>query len=486
EYEEIFKPKGDTKWTLHVFDMKEKRETPIDKRVSSFALSANGEQVLIGADKGWRVSGLDDLGSGEGLGDEVSLDRMVYRVDTRAEWRQIFDDCWRWYRDFFYDTRMHGYDWKAIGERYRAYLPYISSRDELNWVLSQMVGELCIGHAYIGGGDQGPVKEPEAVVFTGVLGADLKADTRTNLWRIDAIYGPTDFNRDLKAPLSRPDLRIKEGGYLLAVNGHRLTASDDYWRLLQVTKGQKVTLTVADSADGKDPRTYEVEPLRSDRNLRYNRWLAGNIHKVEEASGGRLGYMHINAMGSEGVGEFDKFWRAFRYRDGIIVDVRRNSGGWTEYFLIDKLERRQAGYNVLSGMAPFVYPGSVNPRRKYVAVSNEHNGSDGEAFLMHFKADGLGKIVGVPSWGGLVGIVNAQTTIDNGSVNQPNNAFWGKEQAWWVENHGADPDVLVDNDPGSVMAGQDRQLEKAIEVLLAEIAKEGPPIPADHPPYPQR
>lgn len=486
EYEEIFKPRGDTKWTLHVFDMAAKEDVALDEKISSFALSANGEQVLIGADGSWRVSSLEDLWDDHEPGDAVSLDRMVYRVDTRAEWRQIFEDTWRWYRDFFYDAGMHGHDWKALGDRYRAYLSGISSREELNWVLSQMVGELCVGHAYIGGGDTGPVKPPEVMVFAGMLGADLVADAGAKLWRIATIYGPTDFNRELKAPLARPDLKVREGNYLLAINGARLTSSDDYWRLLQVAKGQKVTLTVADAPDGRDARTFEVEPVRSDRSLRYNRWLANNIRKVEEASGGRLGYMHINAMGSEGVGEFDKFWRAFRYRDGIVIDVRRNSGGWTEYFLIDKLERSQVAFNALTGMAPFVYPGSVNPRRKYVTVSNEHNGSDGEAFVMHFKAAGLGKVVGVPSWGGLVGIVNAQPTIDNGSVNQSNNAFWGKEGAWWVENHGADPDVLVDNDPTSVMAGRDLQLEKAIEVLLAEIAREKPPVPAEHPPYPKR
>ncbi|MFZ5788389.1 MAG: S41 family peptidase, partial [Acidobacteriota bacterium] len=486
EYEEIFKPRGATKWTLHVFDVAKKKETTLSEKIASFALSADGRHVVTKADTSWRVSSLTKLAKSRTLGEKVSLERMVYRVETRAEWNQIFTDCWRWYRDFFYDAKMHGHDWKAVGERYRAALPYVSSREELNWLLSQMVGELSVGHAYIGGGDMGPVEEPKSPVFTGMLGADLVADTKANLWRFARIYGPTDVNRDVEAPLVRPDMRIPEGSYLLAIDGMKLTAKDDIWRRLQVTSGQKVSITVADAADGGGARTYHVEPVRSDRTLRLAAWLAGNIRKVEEASGGRLGYMHINAMGSGGIGEFDKFWRAFRYRDGIVIDVRRNSGGWTEYFLIDKLERRQVAYNVLSGMQPFVYPGSVNPRRMYVAVSNEHNGSDGEAFIEHFKAAGLGKVVGVPSWGGLVGIVNGQPTIDGGTIHQPNNSFYGKARQWWVENHGADPDVLVDNDPASVMAGRDLQLEKAIEVLLAEIAKEQQPIPAERPPYPKR
>jgi tricorn protease len=406
---------------------------------------------------------------------------MAFWVDTLAEWNQIFNDAWRWYRDFFYDANMHGQDWRAVGERYRAFIPQLSSRAGLNWLMSQMVGELCVGHAYIGGGDMGGVKLAESPVFTGRLGADLAYDPVAGCFRFDKIYGPSEYNLDIVAPLVRPDLQLKEGDYLIAINGRRLEKNEDFHRWLQVAKGQKVALTVNSRPTPLGARTCEVEPLRNDRQLRYNRWLTDNIHKVLKATDGRVGYMHINAMGVGNIGEFDKFWRAFRYKEGIIIDVRRNSGGWTEYFMIDKLERQQVGFNVLRGMAPFVYPGSVGPQN-YVAVSNEYNGSDGEAFIQHFQERKLGPVVGTPSWGGLVGILNAQRTIDNGSVNQPNNAFYGKAGEWWVENRGAIPDIEVENDPNLVMAGRDPQLEKAIEVVLAAIAKHDkdkfPPVPA--------
>ena len=194
--------------------------------------------------------------------------------------------------------------------------------------------------------------------------------------------------------------------------------------------------------------------------------------------------MHINAMGSGGIGEFDKFWRAFRYKEGLMIDVRRNSGGWTEYFMIDKLERKMSAQNVLRGMVPFRYPGSTT-NGKLVVISNEYNGSDGEAFVEDFKARKLGTVVGVPSWGGLVGILNRQTTIDNGAVEQSNNAFFGEEGKWLIENHGADPDFVVDNDPASVMAGKDPQLEKAIEVALKQI-KEQPYKFPNVPAYPKK
>mgnify|MGYP002387593977 CR=1 FL=1 len=216
------------------------------------------------------------------------------------------------------------------------------------------------------------------------------------------------------------------------------------------------------------PRTYRVKPVKSDREARYARWVTDNVEKVLKLSNGDVGYMHVTAMGGGGIMQFDKFWRAFRYKKGLVIDVRGNGGGWTEYFMIDKLERQQVAFNVLKGMEPYRYPNPAS-RAHFVLVSNEDNGSDGEAFVEHFKARKLGTVVGVPSWGGLVGILNQQLTIDNGSVHQSNNAFYGREGTWWVENHGADPDILVDNDPGSAAAGRDLQLEKAISVIMEKV-----------------
>ena len=200
---------------------------------------------------------------------------------------------------------------------------------------------------------------------------------------------------------------------------------------------------------------------------------------MQKASNGELGYMHITAMSSNNTGQFDKYWRAFRDRKGIIIDVRGNGGGWTEYFIIDKLERKMTAQNVLRGMVPFRYPGSVTTG-PIAVLTNEYNGSDGEAFLEHFRARKLGTVIGVPSWGGLVGILNGQTTIDNGTVQQSNNAFYNEKGQWLIENHGVDPDILLDNDPASASAGRDAQLEKAIEVLLKQIKEKPftwPPVP---------
>jgi len=484
EYEEIFKPRGATKWRLHIFDMADKKASVLTDRIRDYDVSANGEQLIIQREGDLLTTGVDKAYQSKASGDRLNLSGMTYLVDLQKEWNQIFSDAWRWYRDFFYDANMHGRDWKAMGDKYRAYIPYLSSRSELNWMLSQMVGELCVSHTYIGGGDYGPSATPPSMVFTGLLGADLVPDPKSGFYRLEKIYGPTEVNLNLTGPLVRPDMDIKEGYYLIAINGIDLKAGDDYFKLLQVTPGKKVKATVNSQPTAAGAKTYEVEPIRSDSSLRYNRWLADNIKKVDKATNGKVGYMHINAMGSGGIGEFDKFWRAFRYKEGIIIDVRRNSGGWTEYFLIDKLERQITAFNVLRNMVPFSYPPSVG-KGQYVVVSNENNGSDGEAFVEDFKARKLGTVVGVPSWGGLVGILNRQLTIDNGTVEQSNNAFYGREGKWIVENHGADPDILVDNDPASVMAGRDAQLEKAIQVILENIKKNPfkfPPTPA----YPKK
>jgi len=370
-----------------------------------------------------------------------------------------------------------------MGEKYKALLPHLNSRQDLNWLLQQMVGDLCVSHTYVGGGDMGPGSSVSNPVSTGLLGADLVRHA-SGFYRFKTIYGPTPYNRNLSSPLARPDIEIKEGDYLIAINGKKIKVPENIHKHLQITSGERVKITVNAEPSSEGAKTYEVEPIRSERSLRYERWIADNIRTVLEKSNGDLGYLHLTAMGAGNIGQFDKYWRAFRYKKGIIIDVRGNRGGWTEYFMIDKLERTMVAFNCLKEMVPFRYPGSVC-NGKYVVVTNEANGSDGEAFVEHFKARKLGTVVGVPSWGGLVGIINGQRTIDNGTIHQSNNSFYGREGKWLVENHGADPDIYVENPPASVLAGRDRQLEYAIDLILRQI-KEDPYSFPSKPAYPRR
>ena len=282
---------------------------------------------------------------------------MTYRVAPREEWRQIFADAWRWYRDFFYDRDMHGRDWTAIRAKYAPYVEEIRTRPQLNWVLSEMVGELSTSHTYISGGDTGPPPAPPTVT-AGLLGADLVSDPGAGLYRFARIYGPTPYFSEIETPLGRPDVDVGEGDYLLAIDGQPVRVPENYFRLLQVGKSDEVTLTVGRSAQDPSPRTFRVKPAKSDRDARYARWVTDNVQKVLKLSNGDVGYMHVTAMGGAGVMQFDKFWRAFRYKKGLVIDVRGNGGGWTEYFMIDKLERQQVAFNVLKGMEPYRYPNS--------------------------------------------------------------------------------------------------------------------------------
>lgn len=484
EIEEVFKPGGSDKWTLHLFDMLSQKDAAVEGTIIDWRLSANREQIVARKTAGYHVVSLDRLLSNpKSLGTRVSLDRMSCVVKPVEEWTQILNDTYRWYRDFFYDENMHGRDWKKVADAYRAMIPEISTRAELNWLLSQMVGELNVSHTYVGGGDMAPSSMPQVAAYPGLLGADLKADA-SGFLKFARILGPTEYNRDLTAPLVRPDVDVKEGDFLVAIDGHELQPGENPYKYLQVTRGQKVKISVNAKPGMAGARTFEIEPIRSDSTLRYNRWMSDNVDKVLAASNGEIGYMHITAMSSGNIGQFDKFWRAFRYKKGLIIDVRGNGGGWTEYFIIDKLERKMVAYNNLRNMEAFRYPGSTTTG-PIAVITNEFNGSDGEAFVEHFKARKLGTVIGVPSWGGLVGILNRQLTVDNGTVEQSNNAFYGETGKWLVEGHGADPDIVVDNDPASAVAGRDAQLEKAIEVLQQQIKAKPFTFPAK-PKYPVR
>ncbi len=479
--EEVYRPRGQAKWTVHFLEKGAKAEVTLPEPVSEWGLDPGGTAFWARRPDALHAGGLQQVLASRTLPARVDLDRLTVTVDPKQEWNQIFSDTWRWYRDFFYDVNMHGKDWKAVGEGFRSWLPQATSRADVNWLLSQLVGELCVSHTYVGGGDQGPQQAPAPVKTAGLLGADLKAGPE-GYYRFEKVYGPTPYAPELKGPLTG---KAKEGDYLVAIDGEPLKAPEAVYRRLQATRGQKVRISVNTRPSLEGARVLEVETVPQDMDLRYAAWVAGNIETVERLSGGQLGYMHITAMAGPNIGQFDKYWRAFRYRKGIVVDVRGNGGGWTEYFLVSRLENRQVGFNVLQGMNPFRYPNTASDGR-YVFLSNELNGSDGEAFLAHVKARNLGTLVGVPSWGGLVGIVNAQPTLDGGSVNQPNNAFYGREGTWWIENHGAEPDIRVENDPATWMAGHDRQLETGVETLLKQLKENPTPAFPARPPYPVR
>ena len=300
------------------------------------------------------------------------------RRPTEAEWQQIFKDAWRWYDEFFYDADMHGHDWKAMGDKFRAIIPFLvlAGRAQLADVAD---GRRTVRRAHVHRGRRhGPGRDARRRRSSPACSVPTSSPTRPPDATLGTHLRPDRVQPRPEGPLARPDIAVKEGDFLIAIDGKPVKAGDDYFKLLQTTAGKKVKVTVNARPAMEGARTYEVEPLRSGPRAALLPLARREHPRPSTATDGRVGYMHINAMGAGGVGEFDKFWRAFRYKEGIIIDVRRNSGGWTEYFLIDKLERR-AGRPTTSCAAwiPFRYPGSAG-NGKYVVVSNENNGSDGE------------------------------------------------------------------------------------------------------------
>ena len=397
EYEDIFRNKyGATQVdAAHLRHGRPQGRGP-RRQGPGLLLSPDGGTLLVRREGDFFTTAVDKAFASKAAGDKVDLSGLVYRVDLQKEWHQIFNDAWRWYRDFFYDAGFHGRDWKAMGDKYRAYIPRA----------------VLAGRAQLG-----PVPDGRRAVRLPHLCRRRRLRPRRDA-PVARLHGPArgrprprqglgplqagqDLRPDRRQPqpdrAARPARHRREGRGLPP--GHRRDAAQGRRRLFQASPDDgragrsRSRSTPRRSRTGA--KTYEVEPVRSDAQMRYFRWIDDNIKAIDKATGGRVGYMHINAMGGGGIGEFDKYWRAFRYKEGVIIDVRRNGGGWTEYFLIDKLERELVAYNNLRDMVPFRYPGSAG-NGNYVVISNENNGSDGEAFVEHFKARKLGTVVGRP------------------------------------------------------------------------------------------
>lgn len=468
---------------MKIFDLESKKAVELPGKIATYRISSNGKYIVIRAGERVYVSKIETLYKKAKLPSAIDLSKLSYEIDYRAEWKQIFLEAWRLYRDFFYDPEMHGMNWKKVKKIYATLVNCVTSRNQLNWLLINMVGSLCASHTYIFGGDTSMgIKIERRVRRPASLGADLTLH-KSGYYRFSRIFPGRSWQRGHESPLLRPDVDVREGDFLLAINGHDLKGKN-YFLYLQVLPGEKIKITVNDSPSYKGARTYTIKPLLSDKTLRYDYWVDTNMRKVLKATGGRVGYMHLRNMMEAGLEDFEKYFRAFRYKEGLIIDARYNGGGYDEYMMIDKLERVLVAFSKVRNFKPMRYPGSVHTGPK-VLIVNEYCGSDGEVFTQHFKTRKLGVVVGVRTWGGLIGIINPIKTIDNGVIYQSNVGFYGMDRKWWVENHGAEPDIEVENDPLSQLQGRDPQLEKAIEVALEQLKKNPVKLPSP-PKFPKK
>jgi len=461
---------------LMMFDMKEREAKSVIKGINSYVLSADGKKILYNA-RG--TFGIIDASPGKNVGDgKIATDALEMRVNPVAEWEQIFNDAWRLERDFFYDPGMHGVDWKGMKKRYGILLPYVAHRFDLNYIIGEMIAELCSSHTYVYGGDMPRTKR----VSVGLLGCDFQLDKKTGLYRIKKIYKGRNWDKRYISPLTLPGIDVHEGDYLLAVNGTDLKYPTNPYSLLENTAGKQTVIKVSRKANGKDAKEFTVVPSSNDTWLRYNDWVESNRKKVAEATNGRVGYIHVPNTSLIGLNEFASSFYPQVNKDGLIIDVRYNSGGFIPDMFVERLSRKLLALWARREGRSFLTPWSA-PRGPMVCIMNAYAGSGGDAFPYFFREKGLGPLIGTRTWGGLIGISRNIPLVDRGAVTMPDFGLYNLEGKWDVENVGVKPDIEVDNRPDLVVKGHDPQLEKAIEVILEKL-KENPPKLPKKPAYP--
>jgi len=466
--------------TIQKFDLSKRKVDKLIDEVNDFTVSFDGEKILYRKGDVWTTVSTDDSAAGggppkPGFG-PLKLDGWEVYVEPRAMWKQIYNETWRIERDFFYDPHYHGLDLDKVKKKYAAYLEGIASRDELTYLFEECLGEMTVGHMFIGGGERPETKK----VKGGLLGADYNLEN--GRYRIAKVYDGENWNPGNEAPLTQPGVNVKAGDYILAVNGRDLHASDNIYSFFEETAGKQVVLKVGPNADGKDSRDITVIPVESEEHLRHLAWIEDNRRRVDQATGGKVAYVHVPNTGGGGYTSFNRYFFSQVGKEGAIIDERFNEGGQLADYIVDYLRRPMLSKVVTREGHDWSSPSEAIYGPKVMLI-NEESGSGGDALPWYFRKVGIGPLIGKRTWGGLVGIGGYPELLDGGFVTAPRAALYGLNGEWEVENHGVAPDVEVDLDPAAWRQGRDAQLEKAIEVEMQQL-KEHPLPQIQRPAYP--
>lgn len=447
-----------------------------DENIASAQMAVVGKRAAFFDRRGSKLYVLDNIPSGKvKLDNAVDLSNLYADVDYKQEWAQIFDEAWRAFRDGFYLENMHGYDWKAIRDRYAVLVPYAKTRLDLNYIIGEMIGELTVGHCYV---TPGEYAKPERIDM-GLLGAQITRESN-GYYRIGHIYQGAPYSKTLRSPLTEQGMNIKEGEYITAVDGISVKTTNNIYSLL-VGKAEVLTELTINSKAAEGGRKVVVRPIRDEYPLTHFEWVQKNIAYVDKASNGKIGYVYIPDMSQEGLNEFARYFYAQLDKEALIVDDRANGGGNVSPMILERLLREPYRLTMRRGSSIIgTIPDAtlVGPK---VCLVNKYSASDGDLFPWSFKATKAGKVIGTRTWGGIVGISGSLPYLDGTDIRVP--FFTNYDYAtgeWIVENHGVDPDIVIDNDPILEEQGIDQQLDKAIEVLLEELKtrKPVPPVPA--------
>jgi len=488
---------------LYAYSLKDREEEAVIGGIDGYTLSANGSFIIykkgnhIGIIKSSAQYGeeteADRRKEKEDNEDEdrrerekrrsvhgrISLADVEMLLDPRAEWRQMYDEAWRMERDFYYDPNMHGLDWTAMKEKYGRLVPYASCRQDMRYIIGELIGELNTSHTYVFGGDR---RREADRVNIGMLGVDWEIDTANNRYRFKKIYRVPDWSREILPPLVRPGINIQPGDYLLKVNGEEVTADRNIYSYFQDQAKEQVSLLVGSGPGEAGAEEVTVKPLPGDRTLRYLDWVEHNRLLAEEASNGQIGYLHLPDTYMGSAREFPKYFYSQTRKKGLIIDGRFNGGGLDPDIFLQRLNKRLLTYWTRRYSHDQTTPAVVT-RAHMVCLTNRQAGSGGDMVPMEFQMHGMGPVIGTRTWGGLVGVSMWIDLIDGGGISAPDYRIYDPDGKWIVENVGVEPDIVVDLHPAEMARGYDAQLMKAIEVLLEKIEEEPRPWP-EHEPFP--
>ena len=464
---------------LHRYDLSKRKDDTLISGIAGYQVSADTKKILLVQRDSMSIVAVPTGDRIQPATSRLNIDAVEVPVDPRAEWLQIFNEAWRINRDYFYATNMHGADWAAMKQKYAVFLPDLAVRGDLNRVIQWMCSELSVGHHRVGGGDT--IYQPKNVPG-GLLGADYAVEN--GRYRFRKVFGGLNWNPGLRAPLTEPGVDVKEGEYLIAVDGQDLRPPTSVFKPFENTAGKIVEITVGPNPDGSGSRVLKVVPIASEAALRNRDWVEGNLKKVDQATGGRVAYVYVPNTSTQGYTYFKRYFYPQSDRDAIIVDERFNGGGLVADYYIDQLRKPLISYWNMRYGADLKTPGASIQGPK-VMIIDETAGSGGDLLPWMFRKLKLGTLIGKRTWGGLVGTLGFPILMDGGSVSAPNLAIWTPEEGWTVENQGVPPDIEVEQTPADVIAGRDPQLEKAIQVVMEEL-KKNPPQEPKRPPYPVR
>lgn len=467
----------ETQTVLEYYDFSRQTKETVAKNVTGFEVSRKSETLVYSAKNKLRViqvKPMKSLKNESKTGREtgwIDLNRLKVSVDPAKEWEQMFHEIWRLQREHFWTEDMSGVDWERIRMRYEPLLKRISTRSEFSDLIWEMQGELGTSHAYEMGGDY----PSEPVYRQGFLAADFEFDADAGGYRVQNFVQGDPWDDESDSPLNRVGENIREGDYILAVNGQRVSGNRPPEELLVNQSGTEVHLTMR-RAESDENYSAVIKTLKNETSARYRQWVEQNRNKVHDATGGRVGYVHVPNMGPVGYAEFHRYYFAEVDKESLIVDVRYNGGGHVSQLILEKLARRRIGYDVQRWGKPDPYP-NESVMGPIVAVTNELAGSDGDIFSHCFKLMDIGELIGMRTWGGVIGIFPRHKLVDGSVTTQPEFSFWFEDVGWGVENYGTDPDIEVDIAPHEYAQDADPQLEKAIEVITRRLEDNPPDLP---------